>query len=86
MDRLWDQLNELRWSYFAYEAKHGKFHPDVCTSCKGQMGAYQKCRACDWSGGVLGSRPWEIYAIFRDLRKRGLSTHASKIGERRVGA
>jgi hypothetical protein len=80
VDRLWAELRACRVIYADHWVEHKRQHPDVCPVCKGRMGAYQKCRVCDWSGGVLGTRPWEIYAIFRDMRKRGLSTHASKIG------
>jgi hypothetical protein len=85
VDRLWVELAALRVVYARFWAEHGRPHPDVCMACKGRMGSYQKCKACDWSGTVLGTRSWEISAIFRDMRKRGLSTYASKIGERRAG-
>jgi hypothetical protein len=86
VDRLWDEFFAWRATYAKHWAEHRRSHAEECATCKGRMGAFQKCRDCDWSGAVLGSRPWEIYAIFRDMRKRGRSTHASKIGERRVGA
>jgi hypothetical protein len=82
VDRLWREFNACRATYRKHWAEHGQPHPDVCPVCKARMGAFQKCRACDWSGAVLGSRCWEISAIFRDMRKRGLSTYASRIGER----
>jgi hypothetical protein len=83
VDQLWSELAAMRVLYAKYWAEHGRPHPDVCAVCKGRMGAHTRsARRATGPARCWARDRWKIAAIFRDFRKRGLSTHASKIGER----
>jgi hypothetical protein len=82
VDRLWASHDACRRTFALHYGATGEHHPDMCPVCKAEMGAYQRCNACNGSGAVPGSTLWAIHYVFRSMRRHGLSTYASKIGER----